>query len=419
MDKFKTAKLFDAGGDLSQRWFVYYHFLSPDTGKYCRFRHWVPQKILTASGRRDKAHEIIKSINTRLRQGFNPYAHTERKYTSLAVAIAYVLSLKENSCRKRTHHTYSSMVQKFNDWLISKNLLNLAVDDFNYHHAQEFMDYTKAILKNSNRTYNNRVTAMKTLFKVLVKREWILINPFDKIDMLPEEDPSVIVFTIDDQIKIPSIKDIIGVGLVGDFIHGIHVMNLSFRNIKESGYLSNNIIEGMYLNATFGLAKMGPPEKANTQIDGRRIESVETARNYKFFHNALTLCDRYHLVGKLFKNLVISVCVGLGKVAARYCSLAKSKMVGLGLVCGNDADELSKAFATCKLTKYHNQQLIPTTQRFDVFITLVSHNDAIKNSFRQKLNKLTENKFSLVHNTRYLFGYYDTNSNRHVDYLYV
>ena len=142
MEKFKTAKLFDAGGDLSKRWFVYYNFLSPETGKYCRFQLWVPQKILTASGRRDKAHEIIKSINGRLRQGFNPYAHTERKYTSLAVAIAYVLSLKENSCRKRTHHTYSSMVQKFNDWLISKNFLNMAVDDFNYHHAQEFMDYT-------------------------------------------------------------------------------------------------------------------------------------------------------------------------------------------------------------------------------------------------------------------------------------
>jgi integrase len=198
MEKFKTAKLFDAGGDLSKRWFVYYNFLSPETGKYCRFQLWVPQKILTASGRRDKAHEIIKSINGRLRQGFNPYAHTERKYTSLAVAIAYVLSLKENSCRKRTHHTYSSMVQKFNDWLISKNFLNMAVDDFNYHHAQEFMDYTKETLKNCNRTYNNRVTAMKTLFKVLVKREWILMNPFDKIDMLPEEDPSVVAFSIDE-----------------------------------------------------------------------------------------------------------------------------------------------------------------------------------------------------------------------------
>ena len=63
MEKFKTAKLFDAGGDLSQRWFVYYNFRSPETGKYRRFRHWVPQNILTAGGRRDKAHEIIKSIN--------------------------------------------------------------------------------------------------------------------------------------------------------------------------------------------------------------------------------------------------------------------------------------------------------------------------------------------------------------------
>ncbi len=34
MENFKTAKLFDAGGDLSQRWFVFYQFISPETGKY-------------------------------------------------------------------------------------------------------------------------------------------------------------------------------------------------------------------------------------------------------------------------------------------------------------------------------------------------------------------------------------------------
>ena len=74
----------------------------------------------------------------------------------------------------------------------------MPIDDFSYHHAQEFMDFTQAKLKNSNRTYNNRVTAMKTLFKVLVKREWILSNPFDKVESLPEEDPAIVAFSIDD-----------------------------------------------------------------------------------------------------------------------------------------------------------------------------------------------------------------------------
>ena len=201
MENFKPAKLFDACGDITKRWFVYYSFRSPDTGKYRRFQHWVPQKILTCSGRRDKAHEMIRTINQKLRMGFNPFAHLEKKYTSLSIAIKYVLSIKENSCRKRTHHTYASMVKKFNEWLNIKNLGKLPVDDFNYYHAQDFMDYTKSKLHNGNRTYNNRVTAMRTMFKMLVKREWIMVNPFEKIEMLPEEDPPIIAFTTDELIK--------------------------------------------------------------------------------------------------------------------------------------------------------------------------------------------------------------------------
>jgi integrase len=201
MDNFKPAKLFDAGGDLSKRWFVYYSFRSPDTGKFQRFQHWVPQKILTASGRRDKAHVMIRNINQKLRQGFNPFAHAEKKYTSISVALKEMISIKENSCRKRTSHTYNSMVNKFEQWLNKKNLDKLPVDDFNYTHAQAFMDYTKSKLQNSNRTYNNRLTAMRTIFKMLVKREYIMINPFTTIERLTKEDPSIIAFTVDELMK--------------------------------------------------------------------------------------------------------------------------------------------------------------------------------------------------------------------------
>jgi integrase len=198
MENFKTAKLHDAGGDLTKRWYVYFSFRSPETGKYQLFQKWIPQKILTNSGRRDKAHSMIRSINQKLRQGYNPFAHVERKYSTVSKAIDYFLSIKETSCRKRTQHTYSSMVSVFKDWLESKKLQNLPIDDFNYYHAQEFMDYTKSKLKNSNRTYNNRLTAMRTIFKMLVKREWILIDPFAKIDTLPEEAPEIIAFSIDE-----------------------------------------------------------------------------------------------------------------------------------------------------------------------------------------------------------------------------
>ncbi len=201
MENYKTAKIFDAGGDLSKRWYVHYSFRSPETGKFHLFQNWIPQKIKTCSGRRDKAHEMIKDINRRLRQGFNPFAYSEKKNTSILVALEYVLSIKEGSCRKRSFFTYRSMVRLFIVWLKVKNLLNIPVDDFNYHLAQEYMDYTQAKMKYCNRTYNNRATALKTVFKALVKREWILVNPFDKVERLPKEEAEIVSFTVEDLVK--------------------------------------------------------------------------------------------------------------------------------------------------------------------------------------------------------------------------
>ena len=198
MEKFKSAKLNDADGDIQKRWFVYYFFIDPDTGKYRRFQHWIPQKILSASGRRDKAHEMIRAINKKLRLGFNPFAHQEKRFALITVAVDYVMKIKQNTCRLRTHHTYSSFGNQFKEWLSMKKMSNIAVDDFNVHHAQDFMDYTQSVLKNSNRTYNNRVTAMRTMFKMLVKREWILVNPFENIERVPKEDPEIIAFTVDE-----------------------------------------------------------------------------------------------------------------------------------------------------------------------------------------------------------------------------
>jgi integrase len=198
MQNFKPAKLFDAGGDLAQRWFIFYYFRSPETGKFCRFRISISTTIITSTARRDKAHAMIKSINKKLLQGYNPYVHLDKKYKLLSAGLTYVLTLKETTCRIRSYHTYCSFVKQFNEWLVLKKMSSISVDDFNYYHAQEFMDYTKSKLKNSNRTYNHRATGMKSMFKMLLKREWVLVNPFENIERLPEEDSEIEAFTVDE-----------------------------------------------------------------------------------------------------------------------------------------------------------------------------------------------------------------------------
>lgn len=198
MEKYKTAKLFDANGDIEQRWFVYYYFRNPDTGKFERFREWIPMSIKSRSGRRDKAHQIISRINLKLKQGFNPYSFKEKRFTNIVDAMTFILEVKGSFCRPRTYHTYKHLVKYFVDWLKKNQLVNLTVEDFNYYHAQEFLDTAKREKGITNRTYNYMAMHMKTFFNLLIKREWILVNPFQRVEKLPEEEAEIAAFSMDD-----------------------------------------------------------------------------------------------------------------------------------------------------------------------------------------------------------------------------
>ncbi|TSA29332.1 MAG: site-specific integrase [Bacteroidetes bacterium] len=195
MEKYKTAKLFDANGDIDQRWFVFYYFRNPDTGKFERFREWIPLSIKSRSGRRDKAHQLISRINMKLRQGFNPYAHKEKRFTNIIDAMNFVLEVKRSFCRDRTYHTYKYLVKYFIEWLKTNQMSSYTIEDFSYYHAQDFLDNAKRDKGITNRTYNYMAMHMKTFFNLLVKREWILANPFQRIEKLPEEEAEIAAFS--------------------------------------------------------------------------------------------------------------------------------------------------------------------------------------------------------------------------------
>jgi len=203
------------------------------------------------------------------------------------------------------------------------------------------------------------------------------------------------------KVKVSSIEDIVGIRLVRDLIHGIHVVNFGFSNMKKGWNLSNNIIERMYLDSSFCLAKTRPPKKIQTQIYSSGVKGVESTCDLKFFCNKLSLSNRYHFVSKFLKDLGIPVCICLGKIAARYYGLAESEMIRFRGMCGYYTDQFSKAFTTGQLPEHHDQQLVPATERLYIFVTLIFHNDTIKNSLWKKFNELTENIFSIVHNIRF------------------
>lgn len=195
MDRYKKAKIYDAGGDPEKRWFVFYYFLDPETGKYRRFKIYVPDGILTAGGKRDKAHEIRKRIDGKLLHGFNPFALREKKYASITEALTFALSLKKDRTRKRTFYTYRYTVNSLIRFLKVRKLDQMPVDSFTGLTANEFTDWSKSVLKLKNATVNYRTMHLKTMFRLLIKRQWILYNPFDAVEKLPVEQPGIACFT--------------------------------------------------------------------------------------------------------------------------------------------------------------------------------------------------------------------------------
>jgi hypothetical protein len=161
---------------------------------------------------------------------------------------------------------------------------------------------------------------VRTFQKVFTIDNFILKMPsFPNYEVGPDKIDSKKSF----KIKVCSVKDIIGIRLVRNLIHSIHVMNFGFSNMKKSRDLGNNITECMDLNTSFCLAEVRSPKKIQTQIYSSGIESVEPAGNLKLSCNPLTLSNGDHFICKFLKDLVVPVRICLGKIAARFNELAK------------------------------------------------------------------------------------------------
>ena len=202
------------------------------------------------------------------------------------------------------------------------------------------------------------------------------------------------------QIPVATIKDIASQRLVANPIHGIYIMYSCFRNIKRYGYLGCNIKLRVYLDAGFGTSEPCPFKKRQAEINSGGIKGIVLPVEFKFIVNMLLLSKFHHVIGKCFKNLIITELICLGKNASIYWRFTKSKMERLvGVSCRN-IRQLTKAIAAIQLTKHQNEHLIPVCQipSFGSIITYF-HDEPFKVSFGKKIGYLTENIFAAVHCT--------------------
>lgn len=189
--KFKLAKLYDAGNDLSVRWYVHFSFLHPETGKMERFKKAISSTYHTAAARRETAKEMIKVLNVKLKEGWSPYQTEQLNLRTAKSALDEILEIKKSQLRIRTYYTYKNIVKQFGIFLEKRHLLKISIDEFNFQHAIAYLDWSQTTYQLENRTVNYRRMHMKSLFNELKYRQFIDVNPFDNIKILPETETSI------------------------------------------------------------------------------------------------------------------------------------------------------------------------------------------------------------------------------------
>jgi integrase len=189
MEKYKLAKLYDAGGDLSLQWYVYYQYKHPETKKFQRFKKTISIRLLTKTARYAAAATLIKEINKWLRNSGSPF--NDAGSISLSDALDLFLKTKQHALRLRTFYTYRNYVTILKKFLAEKKLLQIYPNEFTPEWGTRFFDWLIPVHGIGNRTFNNYRVSIKSIFRFMEDRHIIDVNPIGNIPKLELEESAI------------------------------------------------------------------------------------------------------------------------------------------------------------------------------------------------------------------------------------
>ncbi|WP_248723256.1 site-specific integrase [Seonamhaeicola sp. ML3] len=215
---FSNPKIYVADGDLTKRWYVYFSFRNPDSGKMKRMTpfYGVANKYKTKGERMEVLSVYRKTLLKLLKQGYNPFNDntelfnklkgkkeapktqpqetaslpepeqpetvSETTKLSLKEAFDFGLKLKKNVVNARTLKDYEGKINAFLKWLYTKHPDIKTIDGINKNIALEYLN--DILCQTSARNRNNYRADISSIMQVLEDNEIIESNFIKKIPVL-------------------------------------------------------------------------------------------------------------------------------------------------------------------------------------------------------------------------------------------
>tara|TARA_R110002073_G_scaffold72537_1_gene177072 strand:- start:32831 stop:34183 length:1353 start_codon:yes stop_codon:yes gene_type:complete len=219
---FSKPKIYDAKGDLNKRWYVYFSYVDPETGKLTRMKN-----IYGKANRyknKESRYALLSLYRNRLlqllKEGYSPFAdntelYQQKKASTIVVkqpektaertqnspeesknsqsptqnnnpkeieeptlsvreALDFALKLKTNIVNQRTFDDYEGRCGKFYKWLVKHHKHITSINQVDKKVVSQFLN--EAQLTTSSRNRNNYRTCFSTIFQVLEDNEVIKRN---------------------------------------------------------------------------------------------------------------------------------------------------------------------------------------------------------------------------------------------------
>lgn len=216
--KFSDPKIYNGKGDLKKRWYVYFKFRNPQTGKLQRIKniYGKANQYSTKEGRLSILTRYRQRLLKLLKEGYDPFQDNtdlflknkkiasskapislptkeivvkkevevavEEPKITLRQAFDFSLKLKEKLLNDKTKQDYEYKINTFLKWLLKQHPEIKTIDQLNKKTVVGFLNYI--LMKNSARYRNNHRTCLSSLMQVLEDNESITTNFIKNIPIL-------------------------------------------------------------------------------------------------------------------------------------------------------------------------------------------------------------------------------------------
>lgn len=211
---YSTPKIYIANGDLKKRWYVYFSFRNPKTGKLQRMKniYGTAHHYKTKEERQTVLSIYKRKLMFLLSQGYDPFVNNSDLYLqknkkkdeiivkepkteepettlepaiekmSLQVAFDFGLKQKEKILSATTKRGYVNHIKNFLKWMRKNKKEVKTIDQLQKKDVIEFLN--SVLERTSPRNRNNFRVDLSSLIQVLVDNEIIKDNFIKKINTL-------------------------------------------------------------------------------------------------------------------------------------------------------------------------------------------------------------------------------------------